>query len=1116
MYLYGIITHFLLFVQTHIRFIFLISGLVFSSFNLLAQPNSMVRNLSASNGFIKNCGQLQNQDGNPNPEVLFLYPAQGYNLQLRGDGFSYDIYAIDKKLAGLKPSQAIDLMNNFPVSFHRIDVRFVNPNPEMKIKAKDGTSCRLNYYNVVKNPSGIKDVPVFSQVIYQNIYPGIDLQFCSEGGQLKYNFILKPGADPEQIRLKYEGLTSAEFRMQDQQSLSIELEKGVFTETIPASWINREDGKKHPVKVLYKILENGMAGFDIQINIPTGSSLIIDPVPQYSSATYYGGSNDDFGRHVTTDTTGNVYLSGYTYSLDRIATSGAYMSVFGGGSFDAFLAKFSPAGNRIWASYFGGSGNDDAMAAVTDDSNNVYLAGYTRSTSSITSAGAHQISFGGGYIDGFLAKFDSNGQRVWSTYYGGDGYDRCYSVISLQNNVIVTGRTQSANNISTSGSYKPLHGGLDDAFIAAFNSSGVRLWGSYYGGSGNDYGMSLAKDTKNNFYLAGHTNSVTDIASVKGFQYIFGGGNIDAYLAKFGSGGNFIWGTYIGGDQDDEGWSVTLSPDNYAYVTGFTNSTAGLVSPNAYKDSLAGANSDAFLIKISSSCNRIWSTYFGGDSSDAASSVTYSNHKIYLTGYTYSDSNISTPGAFCDTFNGVCDAFITGFDTSGYPYWSTYYGGEGYDEAFSVTSDREHSVYIAGYTESRTKIADSNAFQDNFCGGIYDAFLAKFRDPCFGYSAQLKSYTNAKCAGIDNGSAEIIAIGGTAPYIYSWNTVDTGSVNLNLNAGNWFCEVLDFFGCLDTVHVSISEPSDLSVLTTSKNARCYNDSDGFVELFPGGGTQPYSFSWNTGDSLNQLSGLKAGKYSCVVTDSNNCVDTVNIEILEPAKIIVITEIKNVSCFEGTDGFIKLSVNGGIQPYQYLWTSGDTIADITNQPAGIYGCMVTDSNQCNDSIHIALRQPDSIVINFEKADDNGSCNGYATALVSGGVLPYNYLWTPGSAIDSFIHNLCAGVYHLEIIDSNGCMAEDSVIIDLRVGIANYSGAEGIFMYPNPAEDYFQIHIAKIFWQNFDLVIYSSKGNEVINKKGVKQDERIDISAFDGGIYLVKVITGDHVFVGRLVK
>jgi hypothetical protein len=260
-------------------------------------------------------------------------------------------------------------------------------------------------------------------------------------------------------------------------------------------------------------------------------------------STYYGGPSNEVnpagGPFVATDLSGNVFLTGYTYSSSGIS-SGGFQNNFGG-AVDGYLVKFNSSGNRLWATYFGGSNAEYVYGLVTDASGNVYVSGKTASTSSVSSAG-HQNAFGGGTFDAFLIKFDTNGNRIWATYYGGSGDDSGNGIsVDVNENVYLTGITESSSNISSGGFQNSLSG-TKDAFLAKFNSSGARIWATYYGGTGYESGNSLAIDTYSNVYMSGSTTSTANV-SIGGFQNVIGGSQ-DAFLVKFDSNGNRIWASY--------------------------------------------------------------------------------------------------------------------------------------------------------------------------------------------------------------------------------------------------------------------------------------------------------------------------------------------------------------------------------------------------------------------------------------------------------------------------------------------------------------------------------------------------------------------------------------------
>jgi hypothetical protein len=252
--------------------------------------------------------------------------------------------------------------------------------------------------------------------------------------------------------------------------------------------------------------------------------------------TYYGGEYEEYGYSCSTDTSGNVYLSGITGSTNAIATSGAHQTTHGNGGYgyDAFLVKFDASGTRLWGTYYGGNFVDSgyATSCMTDKLGNVYLAGSTGSSNGIATPGAHQTTPG----SSFLVKFDASGTRLWGTYYGAldNGNGNSCSVDTL-GNVYLAGFTNSSNTIATSGAHQTTYGGgWKDAYLVKFDASGTRLWGTYYGGNSEDLGYSCIADGSGNVYLVGTTYSTSGIASSSGHQTILSsGGYCDAFLVKF-------------------------------------------------------------------------------------------------------------------------------------------------------------------------------------------------------------------------------------------------------------------------------------------------------------------------------------------------------------------------------------------------------------------------------------------------------------------------------------------------------------------------------------------------------------------------------------------------------
>ena len=269
-------------------------------------------------------------------------------------------------------------------------------------------------------------------------------------------------------------------------------------------------------------------------------------------ATYQGGMGNDGGFAVSTDPSGNVFMAGITMSGNGIGVGG-FQNSFGGGVVDAYLLKCDSSGDRIWSTYYGGAGDEMAffggkMGVAADRDGNVFLAGFTSSDTGISQNG-FQNTRGGAAVNGYLAKFNSLGNRLWGTYYGGSSADKLYSTaVDNDGNVYVAGIGSSQN--LASGGFQNVNNGLSDALLVKFDGSGNRLWATYYGGAGSEEGYAVTVDDSFNVYLAGITNSSSNIAAF-GAQNFYGGGASDAFLVKFDSSGARLWGTYFGSSGDE-------------------------------------------------------------------------------------------------------------------------------------------------------------------------------------------------------------------------------------------------------------------------------------------------------------------------------------------------------------------------------------------------------------------------------------------------------------------------------------------------------------------------------------------------------------------------------------
>jgi hypothetical protein len=544
-----------------------------------------------------------------------------------------------------------------------------------------------------------------------------------------------------------------------------------------------QDNEILSLKGIESLDNNNTLSFKIA-NYDKSKDLIIDP--GLSWATYYGGSNKDYGQGIATDASGNVYITGFTLSTSGIATTGAYKTSGGGAYCDAFLAKFSSSGSLYWATYYGGSNFDYGNGVATDASGNVYITGNTQSSSGIATSGAYQTLNAGREDVFLAKFSSSGSLYWATYYGGRDEDFGQGVATDATGNVYITGYTFSTSGIATSSAYKTSGGGTyNDALLAKFSSSGSLSWATYYGGSDQDFGKGVAIDTSGNVYITGYTFSTSGIATSSAYQ-TSNAGNYDVFLAKFSSSGTLSWATYYGGSDFDLGYGVAMDGSGNVFITGYTHSTSGIATSGAYKTSGGGAYEDAFLAKFSSSGSLSWATYYGGKDFERGNGVaTDVSGNVYITGNTQSTSGIATSGAYQTLNAGYEDVFLAKFSSSGSLSWATYYGGKDYDRGFGVATYASGNIYITGFTLSDSEIATSGAYQTSYAaGGYIDAFLSKFSFPlkndagissidslASSFCATIKNvYTTINNAGSDTLTSATInwKVNGISQKAYSW------------------------------------------------------------------------------------------------------------------------------------------------------------------------------------------------------------------------------------------------------------------------------------------------------------------------------------------------------------
>ncbi len=666
--------------------------------------------------FIENKGQITDTEGKSLSEVLYVVKNNHFNIYIYKDGLSYQFEQIVAESdindnVGNDIYQEIMQLENAQRKTCRLDVKLLNANKNATVNAEDKAAYFENYFNSEYSSNAITQVGAFQKICINNIYPGINWILYFKDNTLKYDFEVSAGVNPNCIQMQI--LNAGSTQLIDNKSLKISTELGDINDSNLYCYEKENNSK---VAAQFK-LENNILSFSTE-NYNTNNTLIIDP--EISWSTYVGGEGEDASNAITMDAFENIYITGYTASGAGMAQAGIQMT-YGGGGFDAYLAKYDTLGNKLWCTYVGGKKSDYGTNICIDNTGNIYITGLEFSNN-FPVLNAFQGTYGGGY-DAFLQKFDSNGNRIWGTYYGGSGDDAGRGVaVDSDNNIILSGTTSSPNNIASAGAYKIVNTGLNDAFIAKFDSNGNRLWATYYGGPNDDECRSVCINSSNDIIITGYTKSTSGIA-LAGYDMTQGGNN-DVYITKFNSAGNLIWGTYYGGTGDDNGNVIQCDDLGNIYIGLQTNSATGF-NCTGYNTSINGAY-DAVFAKFSGDGNLTWATYFGGTENDFGKALYVKNNFVYAAGYTSSSSNISLNG-FQNAKNGMADAYIAKFNYDGILQWASYFGSNNDEYGRAILSKKLSTIYFIGKTFSPAGISYKGT-QNTFGGGVADGFIIKINE----------------------------------------------------------------------------------------------------------------------------------------------------------------------------------------------------------------------------------------------------------------------------------------------------------------------------------------------------------------------------------------------------
>jgi len=614
---------------------------------------------------------------------------------------------------------------------HRVDISMVKANTAAPIEALDPLRARTNYF-VGSRENWRTGVESFTRVAYRSVYPGIDIVYYGNGDQLEYDFVLRPGADPRAIRFQFRG--AGRVQLTAEGDLSIESGGAQFVQKRPV--VYQEDpvtAVRRPVEGRYELLAHRTIGLRLNAYDPS-RPLVIDPVVTYS--IFIGGSSTDVISAMTTDAQGLIYVAGYTQNADLPPVGNAAQPTFSA-SKDGFIAVLDPKklGSDTWVYFtFLGGGRDDAITAMTIDVlGNINVTGTTTSSDFPLSGASVQTS---------LALSTTSTSLVFPT----------------------------------------------DAFVSIISMTDGLLYSTYYGGTNNETPNAIARDQAGFLYIFGTTSSgdlpITASAYQPGIW-----GPTDTFLAKLDPNSSVLsYATYLGGEAEDDGRGMAVSPGGLVYFAASTYSLnfpyVGYI-PHPFRIGVENIVIGAIDTTQANASSLVYCTYFGGSALDEVRTLKLdANGKLWLTGWTMSRDFPVTPNAMQTVLTGSANAFVARVNTAALPTafveYATFLGGSGTDVAYDMTLDPAGDVYVTGYTMS-PDFPVKGAIQPLYPNGI-DTFLVEFNPAVSGRDA-LVFGTYLGGLGTHVGQAVVLGPNGSI-YLAGYTTSDWNlAVPLNIYNG---------------------------------------------------------------------------------------------------------------------------------------------------------------------------------------------------------------------------------------------------------------------------------------------------------------------------------------------
>jgi hypothetical protein len=658
--------------------------------------------------------RFEANQGQWDPAVLYAVRSGGYDLTFTARG------------------PALTLAGS-----HRVDISLPNSNPAPAIEAIGKLPTRTDYF-VGAREHWRTNIANYSRIRYGAVYPGVDVVYYGRQNQLEFDFVLQPGADPQAIRLKFQG--ARHLSITSEGDLAFEFGNGRMLQKKPLIYqedpltATRREIRGRYVRVARNVVGLRVDGYDRK------QPLVIDPTLVYCS--YLGGAGSDQINAVQVDSQGHLYVAGSTTTGDLLATNGAYSALFNGTT-NIFVAiiDITPGSGYplLYLTYIGGGGSDIPLSMAVDAEENVYLTGTTTSTSFPMTVNAVQTTGAGSVVAAFVLELNPFGMSggvslVYSTFLGGTTGDTSGDGIAVDRKglIYVIGSTKATDFPLTDSAYMSTTWGPQDAFLCQIDpNAGALNYSTYLGGELTDQGRAIAVAPNGLVYFAVSTDSTEFPMAGYAYSYTLKSpyGSVIGVMdmTKVGAD-SLVYATYFGGSDIQDVRGIAFDAAGNLLVTGYTLATDFPVTPDAAQPK-PGGNGDAFVSVVNPmdwSHFLVYSTYLGGSQGEAAYGIAGdSAGNIYVTGYTLSPDFPTTSDAIEPQWGGGIDLFLTklkpGIPGPAGLKSSTYIGQKGVYSPSGLVLGRDGTIYVVGW--GGVGLPSTGDALQGFGGGVRDGFL---------------------------------------------------------------------------------------------------------------------------------------------------------------------------------------------------------------------------------------------------------------------------------------------------------------------------------------------------------------------------------------------------------